>query len=153
MKKFKFTLQTVHNVREMKQEREEQTLAELIGEVNRASERIEQIEKMRREAVEKYTQRLRAGEILNATELELHAKYFNSLDELQRQAEKDLTLKNQACTVQRAKLADAARQVKITDRLREQQFVRHQLEVEKHQQTALDEIVSAGFARKLRTKV
>ena len=55
--------------------------------------------------------------------------------------------------MQRAKLADAARQVKITDRLREQQFVRHQVEAEKHQQTALDEIVSAGFARKLRTKV
>lgn len=153
MKKFKFTLQTVHNVREMKQEKEEQTLAEMIGEMTRVSERIGQLEKMRQEAIARYTQRLQAGEILNATELELNAKYFNSLDDLQREAEKELAAKNHACTMQRAKLAAAAREVKITDRLREQQFLRHQQEVEKQQQTALDEIVSAGFARKLRNKL
>lgn len=153
MKKFKFTLQTVHNVREMRQEREELTLAEMLTEVNRASERIKQIEKMRFDAIEKYTERLRAGEFLNATEMELNSKYFNSLDDLQREAEKSLAEKNLACTAQRAKLASAAREVKITDRLREQQFLRHKLESEKHQQTALDEIVSAGYARKMRDKL
>mgnify|MGYP001565909679 FL=1 len=153
MKKFKFTLQTVHNVREMKQEREEMTLAEIIMEVNRATERIAQIEKMRLEAVEKYTQRLRAGEVLNATEMELNAKYFNSLDGLQREAEKLLSEKNLACTAQRVKLAGAAREVKITDRLREQQYLRHQLEADKQQQINLDEIVSAGYARKMRNKL
>ena len=153
MKKFKFTLQTVHNVREMKQEREEMTLAEIIMEVNRATERIAQIEKMRLEAVEKYTQRLRAGEVWNATEMELNAKYFNSLDGLQREAEKLLSEKNLACTAQRVKLAGAAREVKITDRLREQQYLRHQLEADKQQQINLDEIVSAGYARKMRNKL
>lgn len=153
MKKFKFTLQTVHNVREMKQEREEMTLAERLNDVTLASERIKQIEKMRFDAIEAYTERLRSGEFLNPTEMELNTKYFNSLDNLQREAEKDLAEKNQACTEQRAKLASAAREVKITDRLREQQYLRHQLENEKHQQTALDEIVSAAFARKLRTKL
>lgn len=153
MKKFKFTLQTVHNVREMKQEREEMTLAEIIMEVNRATERIAQIEKMRLEAVEKYTQRLRAGEVLNATEMELNAKYFNSLDGLQREAEKHLSEKNLACTAQRVKLAGAAREVKITERLREQQYLRHQLEADKQQQINLDEIVSAGYARKMRNKL
>ncbi|MEK7724446.1 MAG: flagellar export protein FliJ [Acidobacteriota bacterium] len=153
MKKFKFTLQTVHNVREMKQEREEMTLAEIIMEVNRATERIAQIEKMRLEAVEKYTQRLRAGEVLNATEMELNAKYFNSLDGLQREAEKLLSEKNLACTAQRVKLAGAAREVKITDRLREHQYLRHQLEADKQQQINLDEIVSAGYARKMRNKL
>ena len=151
MKKFKFTLQTVHNVREMRQEKEEQTLAEMLSEVNLASEHIRQIEKMRFDAIEKYTERLRAGEFLNPTEMELNTKYFNSLDGLQREAEKVLAEKNQACAAQRAKLAAAAREVKITDRLREQQFLRHKNETEKHQQTALDEIVSAGYARKLRT--
>lgn len=153
MKKFKFTLQTVHNVREMKQEKEEMTLAEMLMEVNRAADRIAQIEKMRNEAVEKYTQRLRAGEILNVTEMELNAKYFNSLDGLQREAEKLLSEKNLACTAQRVKLAGAAREVKITERLREQQVLRHQLESDKQQQTALDEIVSAGYARKMRNKL
>ena len=153
MKKFKFTLQTVHNVREMRQEREELMLAEMLTEVNRASERIRQIEKMRFDAIEKYTERLRAGEFLNATEMELNSKYFNSLDDLQREAEKSLAEKNLACTAQRAKLASAAREVKITDRLREQQYLRHKLESEKHQQTALDEIVSAGYARKMRGKL
>lgn len=153
MKKFKFTLQTVHNVREMRQEREELTLAEMLNEVNLASERIKQIEKMRFDAIEKYTERLRAGEFLNATEMEMNTKYFNSLDSLQRDAEKELAEKNLACTAQRNKLAHAAREVKITDKLREQQFLRHQLETEKNQQNALDEIVSTGFARKLGTKL
>jgi flagellar export protein FliJ len=153
MKKFKFTLQTVHNVREMRQEKEESRLAEMLAEVNRAAERIAQIEKMRFEAIEKYTERLRAGGFLNATEMELNTKYFNSLDNLQREAEKVLAEKNRACDEQRAKLAAAAREVKITDKLREQQFLRHQLEAEKHQKNALGEIVSAGFARQLGTKL
>ena len=128
------------------------TLAEMQSEVNLAAERIAQIEKMRFEAVEKYTQRLRAGEVLNATEMELNTKYFSSLDGLQREAEKILLEKNQACAAQRAKLASAAREVQITERLREQQVLRHQLETNKNEQNALDEMVSAGFARKMRTQ-
>ena len=48
MKKFKFTLQTVHNVREMQQEKEELVLSERQTEVNQATARLAEIERLHR---------------------------------------------------------------------------------------------------------
>lgn len=149
MKKFKFTLQTVHNVREMRQEKEELLFSQAQAEAKAAEERIAQIEKMRFDALESYTHRLRAGEVINAVELELNSNHFASLDRLQREAENILSEKRQACDLQSRKLAAAVREVKITNRLRETQAARHKLELDRHEQNNLDEIVSANFARRL----
>lgn len=149
MKKFKFTLQTVHSVREMRQEKEELVFSQMQSEANAAAERIAHIEKMRFEAIEKYTQKLKAGEFVCAKELEMNSNHFASLDRLQREAEKVLEDKKRACDAQSRKLAAAVREVKITNRLRETQAVRHKLELDRQEQTNLDEIVSANFARRL----
>lgn len=149
MKKFKFTLQTVHNVREMRQEKEELIFSQMQAEAERAAERIAQIEKMRFEAIEKYTRKLTAGEFVCAREMEMNSNHFASLDRLQREAEQVLSEKRQACRSQSQKLAAAVREVKITNRLRETQAARHKLELDRQEQNNLDEIVSANFARRL----
>lgn len=149
MKKFKFTLQTVHNVREMRQEKEELVFSQMQAEATRAAERIREIEKMRFEALENYTRRLTAGAAVCAIELEMNSNHFASLDRLQREAEKILNEKKQACNQQSRKLACAVREVKITNRLRETQVAKHKLELERQEQINTDEIVSANFARRL----
>ena len=149
MKKFKFTLQTVHNVRELRQEKEELVFSQMQAEATRAAERIRQIEKMRFDALENYTQRLKAGEVICAVELEMNSNHFASLDRLQREAEKVLEEKKRACNTQSQKLAAAVREVKITNRLRETQAAKHKLELDRQEQINLDEIVSANFARRL----
>lgn len=149
MKKFNFTLQTVHNVRELKQEKEQLILGELQTEAAKAADRVSEIERMRFTAIENYANRLENGGSLNAFEMELTVNHINTLDRLRREAEQNLELKKQACLRQTQNLAAATREVKITNRLRENQQARHRLESDRHEQNALDELVSANFARKM----
>ena len=151
MKKFKFTLQTVHNVREMRQEQEEMVLSELQSEVNRAAARVEEIEKARLEAMENYAQKLKKGEPMNPFEMELNTNHLTSLERSIREAQALVEEKKQACSRQSQVVAAAGREVKVTERLRENQKSRYRIELERSEQTALDELVSANFARKMMT--
>lgn len=153
MKKFKFTLQTVHNVREMKQEKEQAILSDLQTQAAHAADRVNELEQLRFKAIETYGQRLETGETINAYELELNSNHIADLDRLQQQAQKNLEQKKQACIAQSKSVASAAREVKVTNRLRENQQTRHRLEAVRQEQTALDELVSANYARRMsRTK-
>lgn len=149
MKKFKFTLQTVHNVREMVQEREQIALAHLQKEADETANKLARIEKMELAAIADYTAKLRVGELMNIGEMELELKHISALDKLKRETEELLKQKNEACNAQRRKLALAAREVKVTNRLRETQETRHRLENARQEQIALDEIVAANYARRL----
>lgn len=151
MKKFKFTLQTVHNVREMRREKEELVLAEMQNEVNRTVERLAEIERTRLEAIENYTLKMKKGEPINPFEMELNTNHLHSLDNLIREAQKMVEEKKQALSVQSQTVAAAGREVKITERLRENQQARHRVELERREQNAIDEFVSADFARRLLT--
>ncbi len=149
MKKFKFTLQTVHNVREIRQEKESIILSELRAEAELAASRVAEIKSQRAEAVDNYTLRLNSGEPLNTMEMELVSNHFSSLNCLQKDAERILEEKNQACRKQMELLSDAMKEVKITDRLRETQKLRHDLEYSRQEQNNIDEIVSANYARQI----
>lgn len=149
MRKFKFTLDTVHKVREIRQEKESIILAELQADADKAAKRVAHIESLRQEAIENYTRRLTSGEQLNATELELNSNHFASLDRLQKDAEAELELKKQACLRQIEAVSEAMRDVKITDKLRETQQERHQLEYVRQEQSSVDDMVSATFARRM----
>jgi flagellar export protein FliJ len=148
MKKFKFTLQTVHSVRETRQEKESLTLAELRAEAGQAAARVASIEKIRLQTIEDYTLRLHSGEQLNAMEMELNSNHFASLNNLQKEAEKVLQEKKQACLRQVEIVTAAMREVKVTDQLRETQKERHQLEFARLEQNNVDELVSTNFARR-----
>lgn len=149
MKKFKFTLQTVHNVREMTQEREQIALMTLQKDADEIAARLVQIEQMQIKAITNYSSKLRVGEAVNISEMELELNHISTLDRLKRKTEELLKEKTEACFAQKRKLAEATREVKITNRLRETQEARHQQEVARQEQTTLDEIVAANYARRL----
>lgn len=149
MKKFKFNLQTVHQVRELKSERENLTLSELKNEVEQAELRVVHIESMRAEAVERYMQRLSSGEHLNPREMELSSNHFASLNSLQKEAQKVVEEKRQACLRQLEVVKAVRVDVKVTDKLRNNQQKRHQENFERHEQQNIDELVTANFARNL----
>lgn len=152
MKKFKFTLETVHNVREMKQENEQLILTQVQAEATKAAEQIEKIELAYLRAIESYSQKINSGRAMHIGEMELEALHISALERQKRRALEILEEKKRAVTEQRVKLAAASREVKVTDRLRETQAQRHRLETDKHEQNAMDELVSANFAREMRTK-
>jgi flagellar export protein FliJ len=149
MKKFKFTLEAVHKVREMRQDREKLVLGELQGEVNKAAARHENIQGSRVAAMDNYALRLCSGEQFDPIEMQLHSSHFESLNRLRMEAEQELEDKRQACLRQGETVAAAMREVKVTDRLRETQKTRHDLEYARREQNDIDELISASFARQI----
>lgn len=148
MKRFKFSLESVHKVREIRQERESAILGELKAEAMRAAERVAHIEAMRREAIDRYTRQVTNGARVDALEMELSSKHFASLDRLQKDAEAELARRNRDCEIQIAAVTEALRNVKITENLRETQVRRHRAEFDRQQQNDVDEIVTTSFARR-----
>jgi len=149
MKKFKFTLQTIHNVREMKQERETTILAALNAEMKEAQERVANLEARRLEAMDIYALKLTSGEALHPMEMELNANHFASLNRLQKEAESALEQKRTEFRLQSQRVAAAMREVKVTERLRTVQEERHQTEFQREEQNTSDELVATSFARRL----
>jgi|GEM_PF-2474601 len=149
MKKFKFTLQTIHSVREMRQEKEELVLSQMQAEAIKTAESVRQIEETRQTAIENYNTTLKRGEAMNIGEMELETAHIASLDRHRRHTEELLEQQKESCLRQKAMLAAAAREVKVTQKLRETQQTRHRTELDRHEQNALDEMVSANYARKI----
>lgn len=149
MKKFAFTLQSVHKVREFRKEKEMNVLSELQAAVEAARTRVAEIERQRLDAMRKYAARLNARENISPLEMELNSNHFASLNRLQQEAEAALATKRQECSRQSGVVAAASREVKVTDKLREIQKEKHRIDVDRAEQNGIDELVSDNFARKL----
>ena len=149
MKKFKFNLQTVHKVRELRSEKENLLLSDLKNQAELARSRIAHIEELRKDALESYMKRLSAGAYLDPKEMELNSNHFASLDSLQREAQKVADEKAQACLSQIQVVLEARVEAKVTDKLHENQKMKHQLEFERHEQAGIDELVTNNFARNI----
>lgn len=149
MKKFKFTLQAVHGVRETRQEQEQLVLSRLQAAAEAEAARIVEIENRRLTALEVYARRLECGEQIDPLEMQLSVKYLTSLDTLALEAKQILKQKQTACEQQSKTLAVAAQAVKATANIRETQRARHHLETARVEQIALDEMVSINYTRAL----
>ena len=148
MKKFQFTLQSVHNVREMREEQELMVLSRLNSEAEQASARLTAVEGALVEAVENYNRQTKVGEPINVSEIELNSSHISALEKQKAAAREELRDRQNACSRQISQVTQAARDVKVTGKLRENQVRTHQLAVNRHEQTALDEMATIRFARK-----
>ena len=148
MKKFKFSLETAHKVREIKEEKELTTLAQLREKVSATERLIEEIERTRVELMDRYISSLQTGTAAHAAELDLYSRHFAYLERKRVAAEKELKEIRIACSEQVAVLSDAARAAKVTGSLRDKQKAFHDKENAKSEQAALDEITGAKFARR-----
>ena len=79
--------------------------------------------------------------------MELNSKHISSLDRLKREALEQLAEKEQAFSEQVKNVAAAKKQVKITENLREKKLARYKLELAAREQNALDDMISAKYAR------
>jgi len=149
MKKFKFNLQSVHDVREMHENQEQLRLAELQNEMNKTLAKIEQLEGMNLEATKNYMTRVQIGKATSPFEMQMHANHISDINRRRREAETELAERKLACADQAKKLAEAHRNVKVTDRLRETQKTRHKQEFERQEQNKIDEFVTTNYARQI----
>lgn len=147
MKKFKFTLQAVHQVRSARQDVEVSAFDKLRATADEAERSLNAAKSRHLEAVEAASTRFAAGERIDPFELSVSYEHIASLERARRSAETFLEQCRQACEEQRRNVESAARDVKVTENLKEKQLLKHHTEAARSEQAAIDELTSATIAR------
>jgi flagellar export protein FliJ len=146
MKKFKFSLQTVHQVREFKRDNAERDLIAAGVELDKAKAHLEEVLSLRQKAVNQYFDLHQTSQI-EASTVVMHTNYIGSLMELERLARNLIATKERHVASKREVLVEASRQSETTANLRERQFERHVLETARKEQLLLDEMAVLAVAR------
>ena len=148
MKRFQFSLQTVHNVREIRRDTAERALAVVAAELKLAQAQLDTVLRRRQLAMDKYLLAHQSQEI-EAAIFVSHTDYLGSLLLLERQARATTLQIEERIVSKRKALIEASRQTETTANLRERQRDRHHLEMAQAEQKALDEMATAAVARRL----
>jgi flagellar export protein FliJ len=137
MKRFRFSLQAVHNLRELRREEAERRFVQAASAVTAAASAIEAIHKLRA---------LLEGEISEATgplciaDLALRMDYLDALARREADARSQLAQLEQECETQREAAVAAAREAEVTGQLRARRQDRHVSENARIEQNFLDEM-------------
>jgi flagellar export protein FliJ len=145
MKRFKFSLETVHNLREMRRDEAERQLEQSAAQVSAARAVVEQIEQ-HRDAVE--TELARATGPLCTHELALQVSYLEFLNQREQETQQHLAVLEGQHEAQCETTLTAARAAEVTEQLRARQQARHATAVARVEQLLLDEIAIAATLRK-----
>lgn len=147
MKKFRFTLQPIHDLREMRRDEAERSHAQAIAAVTEANSRLDEAESTRREAAESLRSLLQHGQ-LDPHEVALRSSYLSSLIAREADARTRLAALEEERERRRHKMAEAARAAEATAKLRERQSARHFEALARYEQNQLDEMAVVTAARR-----
>ncbi len=146
MKKFRFTLQAVHELREARRAEAERALVRADDAARAAAHGVEEIRQTHERAADDYAARLRTGDI-DPFGSALSVNYLAALTRREREAHAHLSELEREREIQRAQTAAAARDAQATARLHERQRDRHQREVARVEQEMLDEMATLAKSR------
>lgn len=149
MKRFRFQLQTVHDLRETRRDEAERSLAEAAQQVFAAAAQLDDANRSLTEAAENYAAMLGDG-ALDAHEASLRASYLITLTRRREDARTRLAAVEREREVRRQVVVEASRAAEATAKLRERQSARHALETARDEQNNLDEMATSATARRLR---
>lgn len=148
MKRFQFSLEAVHNVREMRRDAAERAMAAVAAELQGAQAQLEKVMRQRQSAMENYVL-LHQSTKIEAAHFASHTDYLGSLSLHERHARVMILQVEEKLTLKRQALTEASRQTKTTTNIRERQRERHHLEMAQHEQKVLDEMAVIAVARRL----
>ena len=147
MKKFRFSLQTVHDLRAKARDAAEQDLAHAFAAVRDARFDLEAAVSLREQVTDDYTAALRANS-LDAQDAALRNDFLRSLIDREAEHHAHIAKLEETVVAKREHLARLAREAQVTARLREQHLSRHCFEVARHEQNMLDEAATLIAARR-----
>lgn len=147
MKRFQFSLQSVHNLRQLHRDEAERDLARAAAEVSHASASLDEAAHIRHAALETYAATLRSG-ALNPHEAALRASYLAALVRREADARERVAALERERDGRRQAAAEAARQAEVTAKLRERHRARYESEAARNEQNNLDEMATVAFARR-----
>ena len=148
MKRFKFSLQAVHDLRETAREEAERHLARAGAEVSHAAAELDRVLRLRETETANHLARLQRG-ALDAHEIALHMGYLDALAQREREARAHLLAAERARDERRQAAVAATQAAEATAKLRERESRRHQLEAARTEQNMLDEMATLSLARRL----
>src|SRR5436190_19714609 len=150
MKRFKFSLQAVHNFREMRRENAERELAQAAAEFERANALLDEVLRARQTATQNYTEIINSRE-LSAPTMVTHTDYLASLVRREREVRAQIAAAERTVEAKRQVLVEAKRESETTAKIREQQQQRHELDAARKEQNTLDELAVASVSRRERS--
>lgn len=147
MKKFRFSLQTVHNLRESRRDEAERGLAHAASAVTAAVAALEAIQKLRGELEEQIS---KSTGPLCIADLSLRMNYLDALSRREAEAKTHLARLEQERDRHREDALAAARDAEVTEQLRARRHARHVEEHARLEQDQLDEMAIACVRREAR---
>jgi flagellar export protein FliJ len=147
MKRFKFSLQTVHELRESRQEAAERDLANANSELYRANAQLEEVVRSRQKALERYLLMYQSREI-EVSMVAAHTDFIGSLIRREREAKAHIREVELRLEAKRKAVTEAMRETETTANLRERQRQHYQLESNRNEQAMLDEMAVLAVARR-----
>jgi flagellar export protein FliJ len=149
MKRFKFSLQTLHDLREQEREDAEHALGQATAAVVEATAKIESLLEAIKQAVAAHAVQMRT-KTPDPREAQMHNEYIAALE--RRLGEARLTHatleRNRLMKLQEFVKASAA--AEATAKLREQYYARYVSELAREEQNLMDELATIATVRRLR---
>lgn len=147
MKKFRFSLQAVHDLRMLRQDEAERELAHAARSVHEAQAQLERDAQLRERAIDKYAATLRS-QALDPHDAILRTNYLRILTQQETEQRARVLKLEQSLEAKRETLTGAVREAEATASLREQHRSLHAAEAARNEQNALDEMASVSVARR-----
>ncbi|HEY6803265.1 MAG TPA: flagellar export protein FliJ [Pyrinomonadaceae bacterium] len=147
MKRFKFSLQTVHDLRESRQEAAERDLATANSELYRANAQLEEVVRSKQTALERYLLMYQAGEI-EVSMVAAHTDFIGSLFQREREAKTHIREVEQRLAQKRQAVTETMRETETTAKLRDHQRQNYLLDMNRNEQAMLDEMAVLAVARR-----
>ena len=146
MKRFKISLQTVHDFREFRRDTAEREFAVAAAQLTGAKAQLQEVERAHRAALDNYLVLYQSREI-EARMIGAHTDFISSLIRRERELRTQIVAIERHIETKRLALTEALRATKTTAKLRERQLQSHDLDVARKDQTLLDEMAVATMAR------
>lgn len=152
MRRFQFRLEVIRKLRQRALDAQRRVLAEKMREFNRALARRGELTQETEATVD--GQRLAQKPVRLDVELLHHHQVYRAwLDRKAVDTDAELKEQRERVARERATLAEVSRRLNVVEKLRERQWKRHQIQLQRAEQAGYDETALQSFLRRRRDQV
>jgi flagellar export protein FliJ len=149
MKRFKFSLQTLHDLREQEREDAERALAQAAAEVAAAAAHMDVLRDTINQAIAAFAANLQTR-APNAREAQMHSEYLTGLDHQLAAARAHHAVCARQREMKLQELIKASAAAEATAKLREQYYAHYVAELAREDQNLMDELATIASVRRMR---
>lgn len=146
-RRFRFRLETVERLRKQARDAQRRVVADAARTVGRVEERIVHLTRQLHDTLGGARETLRTGR-LDLASLRGHELYRGWVHRRIAESYTELACRQSELDVERAKLVEASKQLKVIERLRERRWRRYLADVAREEQAASDEAAVQLYLRR-----